>query len=59
MVGRLRSVAGMNKHHNYYGLDITNISSVEEEGLEESHPFYKNIPKGIFGSTKPKSAEQV
>ena len=49
----------MNKHHNYYGLDVTNISSVEEEGLEESHPFYKNIPKGIFGSTKPKSAEQV
>jgi len=34
------------------------VETLEEEGLEESHPFYKNIPPGIFGSKKPRSAEQ-
>lgn len=34
-------------------------SSIDEAGLDESHAFYKNIPAGIFGSKKPRSAEEV
>lgn len=35
------------------------VCLADEEGLSEAHEFYKNIPAGIFGSKKPKSAEAV
>ena len=35
------------------------MCAADEEGLSESHEFYKNLPAGIFGSKKPKSAEAV
>lgn len=35
------------------------LCPADEEGLSEAHEFYKNIPTGIFGSKKPKSAEAV
>ena len=31
----------------------------DEDGLSESHEFYKHLPAGIFGSKKPRSAEAV
>ena len=47
----------------YFQVIITNFCTylhfADEEGVSESHPFYKNIPAGIFGSKKPKSAEEV
>jgi gelsolin len=33
------------------------VETVEEEGLSESHEFYRNIPAGMFRSKKPRSAE--
>ena len=38
---------------------MKNIIITDEEGLDQSHEFYKNIPTGIFGSKKPRSAEEV
>ena len=50
---------------DYSGSQLINICEfymlyfADEEGLSESHEFYKNIPTGIFGSKKPRSAEEV
>ena len=38
---------------------MKNVIITEEEGVDQSHEFYKNIPTGIFGSKKPRSAEEV
>lgn len=34
------------------------LETVDEEGLAESHVFYKNIPPGFFGSKKPRRADE-
>lgn len=35
------------------------LETLEEVGLKEDHTFYKHIPPGVFGSTKPKTAKEA